>query len=130
MLEGSQYHVCARDLGLVLLLVQCPINRLGNFGNRLREMRITLYLDITPASPFLYSDGTKHDGKRSAGDPCLSLCNPGDLPDEVTVGDHAERPGLFVPTRRGEACRFEHILYYIFGDSSVLELASAHAFFQ
>jgi len=128
--ESSQDHVRAGDLGLMFFLVQCPIQRLMNFSNRLCMLRIAMQLNIPPAAGILHTNGAKHDEERSAGDPLLSMCQLRDVFDQAAVSDDAKRPGLFIPARRGESPGFEHFLDNGIRDRLILEPADAHAVFE
>ena len=79
MFEGSEDHVRARDLGLVFLLVQRPVE----FSRHLRdfpgEVRVTVLLDIATAAFVVHADGAEHDQERGGGNPFLSVCELRDL---------------------------------------------------
>jgi len=130
MLEGNQDHVRAGDLGLMLLLVQGPVERLRDLINFLRIFRVTMELDIPSAARILHADRTEYDKERGAGDPFLSMGDLCDLFDQAAVRDHVECPGLLIPARRGKARGFKHLLDYVFRDGSALEPADADAAFQ
>ena len=130
MLEGGEDHVRTGDLGLVLLLVQCPIDFLRHLRDLPGEVRIAVLLDIAPTTFVVHADGAEHDQEWGGGDPFLSVCELRDLFDQATVGDHTKHPGLLIPAGRRETRRFQHILDHLFGDRLLLELTDTNTLLQ
>ena len=97
MLEGSEDHMRAGDLGLVFLLVQRPVQFLRHLRDLLGEMRIAMRLDVATAALVVYADRAQHDQERGGCDPFLPVCEFRDLFDQQAIGDHSEHPRLFVP---------------------------------
>lgn len=87
-------------------------------------------LDISSAARVLHADGAENNNEWGAGDPFLFVGDLRDLFDQATVCDHAEHPGLLIPSRRRKARRFKHFLDYIFGNRFVPEPANADAALQ
>ena len=130
MLEGSEDHVCAGDLGLVFLLIQRPIDLLRHLRDLPRKVRVAMLLDIAPTALLGYANGAEHDQEWGRGDPFLSVREFRDLFDQETIGDHPEHPRLLISTRWGETRGIEHILDHFLGDRPLLELADTDTLFQ
>jgi hypothetical protein len=92
-------------------------------------MRVAMLLDVPTPALILHADGAEHDEQWRGCDPLLPVGLFGDLFDEVTIGDDAEHPGLFVAARGGKSCSFEHILYHFLRDSLILEASDTDALF-
>ena len=130
MLEGGEDHMCARDLGLVFLLVQRPIDLLRHLRDLPGKVRVAMLLDIAPTVFLVHADGAEYDQERGGGDPFLSVREFRDLFDQETIGDHPEHPRLLISTRWGETRGIEHVLDHFLGDRPLLELADTDTLFQ
>jgi len=130
MFQSGKDHMRPGDFGLMLLLVQGPVQIQVHFRNGIGVFGKALDLDVAPTPAIADKSGAKHDQERRISHPSLAMGNLRDLGNQAGIGDNAKTPGLFISARRGKAASLQNLIHNRLEDGILLKFAHTEAGFE